>query len=197
VTALRRSDLDPDPLRQLERWRAAAAEAGVDTSLAALATAATNGQPSVRMVLVKGVEEGVFRFFTNYGSRKATDLAANPLAALLFHWPARQVRIEGTVERLPASESDAYFDARPPGSRLSAAVSPQSRPVASRAELEDAVARLRERHPDEAVSRPAGWGGYRLDPETYELWQHDPNRLHDRFRYTSADGDWTLERLGP
>jgi pyridoxamine 5'-phosphate oxidase len=197
VTALRRSDLDPDPLRQVELWRAAAAEAGVDTTIAALATAAAGGQPSVRMVLVKGVDEGVFRFFTNYGSRKAAELAENPLGALLFHWPGRQVRIEGTAERLAEAESNAYFDARPPGSRVSAAVSPQSRPVGSRAELEAAVERLRERYPDGAVPRPAHWGGYRLAPHAYEFWQHDRNRMHDRFRYTSADGGWAVERLGP
>jgi pyridoxamine 5'-phosphate oxidase len=197
VTALRRSDIDPDPVRQLERWRADAAEAGVDTSLAALATAAPGGQPSVRMVLVKSVEDGELRFFTNYESRKAAELAANPLAALLFHWPGRQARIEGSVERLSEAESDAYFDARPPGSRLSAAVSPQSRPVASRAELEAAVERLREEYPDGAVPRPATWGGYRLDAHAYEFWQHDRNRMHDRFRYTSADGAWALQRLGP
>jgi pyridoxamine 5'-phosphate oxidase len=197
VTALRRSDLDPDPVRQIESWRTAAADAGVDTTLAALATAAANGQPSVRMVLVKGVEDGAFRFFTNYGSRKAAELAENPLAALLFHWPGRQVRIEGTAERLPEADSDAYFDARPPGSRLSAAVSPQSRPVGSRAELEAAVERLRERYPDGAVPRPAHWGGYRLAAHAYEFWQHDRNRMHDRFRYTSADGGWAVERLGP
>ena len=197
MTALRRSDLDPNPLRQLERWRRDAAEAGVDTSLAALATAAPGGQPSARMVLVKGAEDGELRFFTNYESRKAAELAANPLAALLFHWPGRQARIEGAAERLSEAESDAYFDARPPGSRLSAAVSPQSRPVASRAELEEAVERLREQYPDGAVPRPATWGGYRLVPHTYEFWQHDRHRMHDRFRYTSADGAWALERLGP
>lgn len=197
MTALRRSDLDPDPMRQLDRWRADAVEAGVDTSVAALATAAPSGQPSARMVLVKGLEDGEFWFFTNYESRKAAELAANPLAALLFHWPGRQARIEGTAERLSDVESDAYFDTRPPGSRLSAAVSPQSRPVASRAELEAAVERLRERYPDGAVPRPDTWGGYRLAPHTYEFWQHDRHRMHDRFRYTSADGAWVLERLGP
>ena len=197
MTALRRSDLDPDPLRQLERWRADAVEAGVDTSLAALATAAPGGQPSARMVLVKGLEVSELCFFTNYESRKADELAANPLAALLFHWPGRQVRIEGTAARLPAAESDAYFDTRPPGSRLSAAVSPQSRPVESRAGLEEAVERLRRQYPDGAVPRPPSWGGYRLDPHTYEFWQHDQHRMHDRFRYTSADGGWAVERLGP
>jgi pyridoxamine 5'-phosphate oxidase len=197
VTALRRSDLDPDPLRQLDRWRSAAAEAGVDTSIVVLATAAAGGQPAARTVLVKGLDEGVFRFFTNYESRKAIELAENPLAALLFHWPGRQVRIEGTVARLPADESDAYFDARPPGSRLSAAASPQSRPVESRAGLEAAVERLRERYPDGAVPRPENWGGYRLDPQVYEFWQHDRHRMHDRFRYTGADGGWAVSRLGP
>lgn len=197
MTALRRSDLDPDPLRQLERWRYAAAEAGIDTSLVVLATATAGGQPAARMVLVKGFDDGVFRFFTNYESRKAIELAENPRAALLFHWPGRQVRIEGTAARLPAAESDAYFDTRPPGSRLSAAVSPQSRPVESRAGLEDAVERLRRQYPDGAVPRPASWGGYGLDPHAYEFWQHDQHRMHDRFRYTSADGGWAVERLGP
>jgi pyridoxamine 5'-phosphate oxidase len=197
VSALRRSDLDPDPLRQVDRWRYEAAEAGVDTTLAALATASATGRPSVRMVLVKGVDEGVFRFYTNYESRKAAELAENPLAALLFHWPGRQVRVEGGVERLPEAESDAYFDSRPPGSRLSAAVSPQSRPVGSRAELEGAVEELRQRHPDGAVPRPASWGGYLLRPGTFEFWQHDRHRMHDRFRYTTADGGWLVERLGP
>lgn len=197
MSALRRSDLDPDPLRQVDRWRYEAAEAGVDTTLAALATASATGRPSVRMVLVKGVDEGVFRFYTNYESRKAAELAENPLAALLFHWPGRQVRVEGGVERLPEAESDAYFDSRPPGSRLSAAVSPQSRPVGSRAELEAAVEELRQRHPDGAVPRPASWGGYLLRPGTFEFWQHDRHRMHDRFRYTTADGGWLVERLGP
>jgi pyridoxamine 5'-phosphate oxidase len=197
VTALRRSDLDPDPQRQLERWRYAAAEAGIDTSLVVLATATASGQPAARMVLVKGFDDGVFRFFTNYESRKAIELAENPRAALLFHWPGRQVRIEGTAAQLPAAESDAYFDTRPPGSRLSAAVSPQSRPVESRAALEEAVEGLRRQYPDGAVPRPPSWGGYRLDPHMYEFWQHDQHRMHDRFRYTSADGGWTVERLGP
>ena len=197
MTALRRSDLDPDPLRQVERWRHEAAEAGVDTTLAALATASPTGRPSVRMVLVKGLEEGGFRFFTNYESRKARELAENPLAALLFHWPGRQLRVEGGVERLPDAESDAYFDARPPRSRLSAAVSPQSRPVASREELEAASSSRTAAHPEGDLSRPANWGGYRLLPNAYEFWQHDRHRMHDRFRYTSAEGGWVVERLGP
>ena len=197
MTALRRSDLDPDPVRQTIRWRDEAAGEGADTTIAALATASPNGRPSVRMVLVRGLEDGGFRFFTNYESRKAAEIAQNPLAALLFHWPGRQLRVEGGVERLSAAESDAYFDARPPRSRMSAAASPQSRPVASRAELEAAVRELEARHGDGNVPRPGDWGGYRLLPDAYEFWQHDPHRLHDRFRYTSADGEWRVERLGP
>jgi pyridoxamine 5'-phosphate oxidase len=197
VSALRRSDLDPDPVRQTIRWRDEAAEAGADTTVAALATASADGRPSVRMVLVRSLEDGGFRFFTNYESRKAAELGQNPLAALLFHWPGRQLRVEGGVERLSAADSDAYFEARPPRSRMSAAASPQSRPVASRDDLEAAVRELEARHPDGEVPRPDGWGGYRLLPDSYEFWQHDPHRLHDRFRYTSADGGWVVERLGP
>ncbi|HET7171036.1 MAG TPA: pyridoxamine 5'-phosphate oxidase [Gaiellales bacterium] len=197
MTALRRADLDLDPVRQTVRWRDEAAGDGADTTIAALATASANGRPSARMVLVRGLEDGGFRFFTNYESRKAAELAQNPLAALLFHWPGRQLRVEGGVERLSAAESDAYFDARPPRSRMSAAASPQSRPVASRADLEAAVRELEARHANGNVPRPAGWGGYRLLPDAYEFWQHDPHRLHDRFRYTRADGEWRVERLGP
>ncbi len=197
MTALRRADLDLDPVRQTVRWRDEAAGDGADTTIAALATASANGRPSARMVLVRGLEDGGFRFFTNYESRKAAELAQNPLAALLFHWPGRQLRVEGGVERLSAAESDAYFDARPPRSRMSAAASPQSRPVASRADLEAAVRELEARHAGGNVPRPAGWGGYRLLPDAYEFWQHDPHRLHDRFRYTRADGEWRVERLGP
>jgi len=194
---LRRRDLDPDPLAQFAAWFAAAGEAGVPVpEAAALATAAPDGAPSLRMVLVKGFDARGFVFFTNYASRKGRELAANPRAALLLHWQplGRQVRVEGEVSRVPEQESDAYFRSRPLPSRLSAIASSQSDPVAERAELEARVAALEG---DADPPRPAEWGGYVLAPEAYEFWQHRDDRLHDRFRYERESGGWRIERLAP
>jgi pyridoxamine 5'-phosphate oxidase len=196
---LRRADLDPDPLRQFAAWYTEAA-AAVDTpESVVLATATPTGAPSARMVLLKGYDQRGFVFYTNYFSRKGQEIAQNPRAAMLFHWSqlGRQVRIEGTVIRIDAAESDAYFRTRPLGSRLSAAASPQSRPVENRGVLEQAVAALTERHPDGNVPRPDEWGGLRLEPSRYEFWQHGEDRLHDRFRYRREQGAWVVERLGP
>jgi pyridoxamine 5'-phosphate oxidase len=191
---LRRTRLDPDPLAQFASWFRAA---GVPVPEAmALATAAPDGRPSARMVLLKGFDERGFVFFTSYASRKGRELDANPHAALLFHWhePGRQVRIEGPVSKVPAEESDAYFGSRPLRSRLSAIASAQSEPVAARAELEARVAALEgEADPP----RPADWGGYVLDPVAYEFWQHRDDRLHDRFRYEREGVGWRIERLQP
>jgi pyridoxamine 5'-phosphate oxidase len=199
VTALRRSDLDPDPLRQLERWRYDAAEAGLDTTVAALATASAGGRPSVRMVLVKGLEDGVLRFFTNYESRKAAELAENPRAALLFHWPVlgRQVRVEGPVSRVAREESEAYAHSRPRQSQLSALASPQSRPVPDREWLERRVEELAREHAGAELPVREDWGGYRVEPEAWEFWQHRDNRLHDRQRYERTAGGWHAQRLAP
>jgi pyridoxamine 5'-phosphate oxidase len=162
----------------------------------ALATATPEGRPSVRMVLMKGFDERGFVFYTNYGSRKALELEANPRAALLFHWPGRQVRIEGRMERVSREESVAYARSRPRGSQLSALASPQSRPIESRRELEQRVADLARQYPGEIpVSR--NWGGFRVVAESYEFWEHRPDRLHDRIRYTGAGDGWLIERLGP
>jgi pyridoxamine 5'-phosphate oxidase len=153
----------------------------------------------VRMVLAKGVDESGFRFFTNYASRKGAELEANPRAALLFHWPVlgRQVRIEGRVTRVPREETEAYARSRSPASRLSALASPQSRPVPDREWLERRVAELERDHGAD-VPVPDEWGGYLLEPEAWEFWQHRPNRLHDRFRYLpGGDGSWRIDRLGP
>jgi pyridoxamine 5'-phosphate oxidase len=160
----------------------------------ALATATRDGAPSARMVLLKDVGENGLSLFTNYASRKGSELAENPRAALVLYWRVlgRQVRVEGSVERLPAAESDEYFDSRPPGSRRSAAVSPQSEVVGSREELERAAAAL-----GDDVSRPESWGGYLLVPSLWEFWQHRVDRLHDRFRYRPDDGGWIVERLAP
>lgn len=198
--AMDERDLDPDPLRQFERWLDEAREGGVDVPEAmALATATAEGKPSVRMVLLKGADERGFAFYTNEESRKGDELGANPHAALLFHWQplGRQVRVEDRVEPVPAAEADAYFATRPRGSRLAAWASPQSRPLTDRAELERLYAEAAARHPGEDVPRPPHWGGFRLVPDAYELWQHADNRLHDRVRY-ECDGDaWTRVRLAP
>jgi pyridoxamine 5'-phosphate oxidase len=151
------------------------------------------------MVLIKGFDEHGIVFFTNYGSRKAGDLDANPHAALLFHWPAvgRQVRIEGEVSRVPRAETEAYARSRSRQSQLSALASPQSQPVPSREWLEERVAELDREHAGAELPVREDWGGYRLAPVAWEFWQHRPNRLHDRFRYLPEEGGWRIERLGP
>jgi pyridoxamine 5'-phosphate oxidase len=198
---LRREDADPDPVRQFTVWFGEATSAGVSQpEAAALATASTDGAPSVRMVLVKNADDAGFVFFTNYESRKGGELAANPRAALLFHWEpfGRQVRIEGRVARTASEESGAYAHSRPRGSQLSALASPQSRTVESREFLERRVAELDERYAGAEIPLPRHWGGFRLTPETFEFWQHRDNRLHDRLRYTRGAGDgWQIERLAP
>lgn len=196
---LRRDDLDPDPVVQLRRWLDEARAAGIELPEAmTLATASRDGAPSARMVLLKDVEDDGLSFFTNYDSRKGLELAENPRAALVLYWHpfGRQVRVEGTVARLPEAASDEYFRSRPVGSRLSAAVSPQSDVIASREELEAAAEQLGRRAGDD-VPRPERWGGYRLAPTLWEFWQHRLDRLHDRFRYRPGDAGWIIERLAP
>jgi pyridoxamine 5'-phosphate oxidase len=194
-------EVERDPLVQFERWYEEAIDAGVPLPEAmTLATATPDGEPSARTVLLKGVDERGFVFFTNYESRKGRELAENPRAALVFHWPAigRQVRVEGVVERLPREESDRYARARPRDSQFSALASPQSRPVPSREWLEERVAELSREHEGGDLPVRDDWGGYRLTPEAWEFWQHRPNRLHDRFRYTrEREAGWRIERLGP
>ncbi len=194
------SDVDRDPLVQFERWYEDAVRAGIRMPQAmALATASGDGAPSARMVLLKGLELGEFVFFTGYVSRKAGELAENPRAALLFYWDplGRQVRVEGTVRRVSAAESDAYFATRPRGAQLAAVASRQSAVLSSREELDERVAELEERYAGDEVPRPEHWGGYRLAPELYEFWQHREDRAHDRLRYRREGGDWILERLSP
>ena len=192
-------DLDPDPLRQFGRWFEDARGTALTAPEAmALATATPEGRPSVRMVLLKSANERGFTFHTNYESRKGDELIANPRAALLFHWQplGRQVRVEGRVERVASEESEAYFRTRPLGSRLAAWASPQSRPLADRAELDRLYAEAQERF-SEDVPLPPTWGGFRLVADAYEFWQHGDDRLHDRIRY-ERDGDgWAKTRLAP
>ncbi len=201
VQPLLEDDVDPDPLRQFVAWFTEAQEAGSEMpEAAALATADADGSPSVRMVLVKQFDQRGFVFFTNYESRKGEELAANPRAALLFHWQAlgRQVRIEGPVQRTSAEESARYVQSRPRGSQLSALASPQSRPIDSRHELEERVVELATRHAGEGLPLPEAWGGYRVSAESFEFWQHRADRLHDRLRYLPvAPGGWRIDRLAP
>jgi pyridoxamine 5'-phosphate oxidase len=194
-------DVDPDPLGQFAAWFADAREAGLRLPEAmALATAAPDGSPAARMVLLKGFDRRGFVFFSSYGSRKARELEANPRAALLFYWDplGRQVRIEGAVERCGAEESAAYVATRPRGSRLSALASPQSEVVESREALEAAVAALAERYGEGELPLPEDWGGFRVRPARFEFWQHREDRLHDRLLYLPGPGEsWTIERLAP
>jgi pyridoxamine 5'-phosphate oxidase len=173
-----------DPLELFHEW--------VEGTEMALATASPDGRPSIRMVLLKSADERGFTFFTNYESRKGTELEANPRAALLFHRPGIQVRVEGRVERVGDAESDAYWATRPPASRRSAAASRQSQPIASREELEAAVAA----QPEEPA-RPSRWGGFRLVPDTYAFWRHRDDRLHERHLYRACDDGWESLLLQP
>jgi pyridoxamine 5'-phosphate oxidase len=199
---LNEHDLAQDWLTQFRLWLADAEAAEVPEPTAmVLATAAADGAPGARTVLLKGVDERGFAFFTNYGSRKARELDSNPRAALVFPWHAigRQVIVDGTVEPLPGEESDEYFRSRPYGSRLAAAASRQSSVIPSREELERRYAELAELHPeDDPLARPEWWGGFRVVPHAVEFWYHGENRLHDRLRFRLADnGEWVVERLAP
>lgn len=197
---LRRTDLDSDPLRQFRRWYEEAERVVEFPEAVALATATADGHPSVRMVLAKGFDEKGFKFHTGHGSRKGRELADTGRGALLFYWHplGRQVRIEGRVERVPDEQSEDYFRTRPRGGQIAAWASHQSEPLESRDELEARVADLEREFEGRDVPLPPHWGGYRLEPEEWEFWQHRESRLHDRFRYTRQDGgEWTIERLSP
>ena len=197
---LRRADLASDPVEQFRHWYAEAADALDVPEAVALATATPAGAPSVRMVLLKGFDERGLVFFSHYTSRKGRELDANPQAALLFHWRplGRQVRVEGRVERIADTESDAYFATRPRDAQLGAVASRQSDPLSSRAVLYERLAVLERDLGGGPVPRPATWGGFRLVPLAWEFWQHGESRLHDRFRYErEPSGGWRIERLFP
>jgi len=196
---LSETDSNADPFEQFARWFDQARQTEVDPTAMALATAGRDGRPSVRNVLLKGVEQGGFVFFTNYRSRKARELEATRYASLLFTWRSleRQVRVDGRVERIDAAQSDAYFASRPVESRWSVYASDQSEVIDSRGTLELRFNAARERFGLE-VPRPEWWGGYRVVPEEFEFWQGRPSRLHDRLRYRRlADGQWHRDRLAP
>ena len=193
-------DIDPDPIRQFERWLADATEALPEPTAMVLATADASGSPSARHVLLKGLDHRGFVWFTNYESAKARDLRANPRAALAFPWfpIRRQVIVNGTVSIIDAGESDAYFATRDRASQIGAWASPQSEVIPDRHWLEQRVVELEDRFQGTDVPRPDFWGGYRLAPDRIDLWFNQPDRLHDRFRYERTDdGGWTISRLAP
>ena len=198
-------DLDPaavapDPIEQFRAWLHAAREAGVyEPEAMTVATIDDDGRPASRYVLLRGLDDRGFSFFTNYESPKGRALAQRPYAALTFGWLPlhRAVRVEGGVERLPPVESDAYFASRPRGAQISAWASPQSSVIAGRDELDRAMAAIEERFAGVPVTRPPHWGGFLVRPERVELWQGRPNRLHDRVRYERDGEGWRIERLAP
>jgi pyridoxamine 5'-phosphate oxidase len=191
---------DPDPMRQFAHWFEQVRDVEPDPTAMALATASSDGRPSVRTVLLKGLNDRGFIFYTNYESRKAREMEATGRASLLFFWRSveRQVRIDGTVERVSPVESDAYFETRPLDSRLSVYASRQSEAIESREVLEEAFERVKRTYGDGPVPRPEWWGGYRVVPDEFEFWQGRESRLHDRLRYIKgANGAWRRERLAP
>jgi pyridoxamine 5'-phosphate oxidase len=195
------SEIDPDPIRQFQRWfnECLVARAHEPNAMT-LATCDASAAPSARVVLLKGVDERGFVFFTNFQSRKGRNLEENPRAALVFYWPEleRQVCTEGDVTRTSDTEADAYFASRPRESQIGSAASPQSQVIASRQVLEDRASALQQQFPTGSVPRPPHWGGYRLKPRRIEFWQGRPSRLHDRIEYLlDRSGQWQIRRLAP
>lgn len=201
LSSLLEKDLDSSPIQQFQRWFEEARSANVvQLDAMALATAMKDSKPSVRMVLLKSFDSEGFVFYTNYDSRKGKELASNPAAALVFHWPEleRQVRIEGSVEKVSPEESDAYFQARPRESQIGAHVSAQSEAIGSREELERRFQELQKQYEGRPIARPSYWGGYRLKPTRIEFFQSRFARLNDRILYErQEDGNWVIKRLAP
>lgn len=197
---LHRSDVDTDPILQFKKWWEEALAANADeVNAMTLSTCSDDRKPSSRIVLLKGIHENGFVFFTNYNSRKASELDQNPFASLLFFWKEleRQVRIEGRVEKTDTKESDTYFASRPRESQVGAWTSPQSKTIPSRDFLQKKEKEIEDQFRDKQIPRPPNWGGYLLIPGRMEFWQGRPGRLHDRILYTSSENEWKIERLAP
>ena len=197
---LRKEDLKSDPLSQFAIWfEEAQKAAAVEPNAMTLSTVSASGKPSSRIVLLKGIEEQAMIFFTNYSSDKGKDMLENPYVALNFFWPEleRQVRIEGTITKTSAEESDVYFNSRPIGSQLGAWASPQSSIVNSREEMEANLLEFERKFKDRVIPRPPHWGGYKVSPEKMEFWQGRASRLHDRFLYSLEANQWKIDRLAP
>jgi len=198
--SLNESDVAADPFVQFEHWWQEAVKSEIDeVNAMTLATATQSGTPSARIVLLKGYDPQGFVFFTNYNSHKGQELADNPQAALVFFWKEleRQIRIEGTVEKISAAESDEYFHSRPEGSRIGAWASPQSTVITDRNVIEANVTKFTSEFSGQIIPRPEHWGGYRVKPVVIEFWQGRSSRLHDRFKYTKTEQGWKVERLAP
>lgn len=197
---LSKDNVNKNPFEQFSLWYKMAADAGfVHPDAMTLATADKNGKPSARIVLLKSFDEKGFIFYTNYQSRKGNELTVNPHAALLFYWDKidKQVRIEGSIEKIPEEESELYFHSRPRGSQLGALASPQSKVIKDRKYLEDKFSELSTKYEGKEIPLPENWGGYILKPYYFEFWQNRDNRLHDRIRYVMENGGWITERLAP
>lgn len=200
LQTLNKEGVDIDPIVQFHFWWGQAIKSEIiEVNAMTLATADKNGKPSARIVLLKGYDENGFVFFTNYMSHKALDLEENPQASLVFFWKEleRQVRVDGSVSKISAAESDVYFISRPLGSKLGAWASPQSSVIPSREILEEKMAELENTYQDENVLRPPHWGGYIVKPYLVEFWQGRPNRLHDRIQYSHTGSGWKIDRLAP
>jgi pyridoxamine 5'-phosphate oxidase len=194
------NEVNNNPIDQFNCWFEEALNAEIsEPNAMVLATTTTNGRPSARVVLLKGFDQRGFMFYTNYQSRKATQLENNSFAALVFFWPEleRQIRIEGVVSKVTEEESDEYFNTRPYGSKISAWVSPQSHVIQGRNFLESLKVIFESQFANKTISRPKSWGGYRLTPDIFEFWQGRSNRLHDRIQYSLNENSWVIERLAP